>query len=624
MLASFISCTMPTDDDIERQAPNEENQSPSDNSTSSNEVSTSPSINTPIESDKVTESDKTTETDKNTESNESTNTTDIKKDYITIAGNKPYKIVYQSQYSAQAETLLKFLKIFDKDTNFSISTDIVSDSGSPEILIGLTNRAASTNAKNATNTYLDYSITVTDNKIAIFANTAERLNEAIEYFLAQLKFDNNGFLAYPTSDPYVNSYKNYTYPSLTINGDDIKKFSIVIPQNATQKEKDASKNLSEWIALNTGYLPKIVTDNATQTNNEIIIGNANRTECSIYSANVAEQRFHSAIIKNKKLLLYAGNSGTYDSAIKAFTDNAQLTKGSVKNLNVIEETTAYDGKKAIFIGNSFIYWGGCVTFLTNDDSNEIIRSAGGDKGYFNEICKANGINMDVYNYTYGGQNLDWIYNNKLKNLSSTFLNDIDYVFISEAGQNNSNFKTTVNKVANLFKNAEEIVYLAHEYTFSQNATYIINSLDDLSNEGYKIVAWGALVNDVYNKKVAVPNATLQYNKNTFIKNSSSSEKMNSNAAVISRDGYGDSFHQNPLSGYITAQMCFSAITDASAVGQKYDFCWDKTIAPQYDLENFLTYQYGKGQTSNFIEVFNSKSDMLGLQTLMDQYMKKYN
>ena len=176
----------------------------------------------------------------------------------------------------------------------------------------------------------------------------------------------------------------------------------------------------------------------------------------------------------------------------------------------------------------------------------------------------------------------------------------------------------------MFTNADEIVYLAHEYTFSTNATNIINSLDDLASDGFKIVAWGALVNDVYNGRVKVPNATLTYNKNTFIKNASTSEKMSSNAAVISLSGYGDSFHPNPLSGYITAQMCFSVITGISAIGQKYDFCWDKTIAPQYDLQNFLTYQYGKKQTSNFIEVFNSSADMLGLQTLMDEYIAKYN
>jgi hypothetical protein len=209
-------------------------------------------------------------------------------------------------------------------------------------------------------------------------------------------------------------------------------------------------------------------------------------------------------------------------------------------------------------------------------------------------------------------------------MASSFLDSFDYVFISEAGENQASFKSTINKVAALFKNAEEIVYLAHEYTFSTEANYIINSLPELAKDGIKIVAWGELVNDVYNGKIKVPNATLKYNKNTFIKNASSSEKMDPNAAVISISGYGDSHHQNPLSGYITAQMCFSAITGISAVGQKYDFCWDKTIAPQYDLQNFLTYQYGKRQTSNFIDVFHSSSDMLGLQSLMDQYMAKYN
>ena len=73
-------------------------------------------------------------------------------------------------------------------------------------------------------------------------------------------------------------------------------------------------------------------------------------------------------------------------------------------------------KKAIFIGNSFIYWGGCVTFIKNHEIYEETRAAGGDKGYFNEICKANGINMDVYNYTYGGKNLNWIYENKISKL----------------------------------------------------------------------------------------------------------------------------------------------------------------------------------------------------------------
>ena len=100
--------------------------------------------------------------------------------------------------------------------------------------------------------------------------------------------------------------------------------------------------------------------------------------------------------------------------------------------------------------------------------------------------------------------------------------------------------------------------------------------------------------------------------------------MPANAAVTTLNNQGDSHHQNPLAGYITAQMCFSAITGSLCEGQKYDFCWDKSIAPQYDLDNFLECQYNNGQTSNFIEIFNSPTDMLGIQKLMDSYMTLHN
>ena len=100
--------------------------------------------------------------------------------------------------------------------------------------------------------------------------------------------------------------------------------------------------------------------------------------------------------------------------------------------------------------------------------------------------------------------------------------------------------------------------------------------------------------------------------------------MSDEAAVTRTNNDGDSFHQNPLAGYITAQMCFSAITGSLCEGQKYDFCWDKTIAPQYDFDNFLEHQYNNGQTTNFVEIFNSPADMLGIQKLMDAYMAKHN
>ena len=629
MIFSYSSCV-----DSDDESPTDATPKPSSTSDSANN-----------QGDKATSSNSSSNSNASSESEE--NMPSIKDGYITIGGDKHYRVIYETGYLSSANKLLGYLNNFDKESTYTASSDTVIDDGSPEILIGLTNREASTTAMSNLSTYLDFSIIVADNKIAIYASTQSRIDEAIEYFASVLTFDKNGMLAYPTSEPYLEVYKSYPYANLRIAGVDINKFSIVIPLNATAKEKSVADTLSCWIAENSGYKPSITFDSVASKEYEIIIGNAERDECAEYASYDSQGIICSAFIKNKRLMIYSTVSGSYNLAINAFINNIEYAKGDLSTLDVkYKKADEEQGgeqenptptpdptptptpdptpKKAIFIGNSFIYWGGCVTFITNDDANESIRASGGDKGYFNEICKANGWSVDVYNYTYGGQNLEWIYKNKLKNKSSEFFNSFDYVFISEAGQNKSDFVSTVTKVANLFKNAEEIVYLAHEYTFSQNATYIINSLDDLASRGYKIVAWGELVNDVYSGKVSVPNATLSYNKNTFIKNASTSEKMNSNAAVISISGYGDSFHQNPLSGYITAQMCFSAISGESAVGQKYDFCWDKTIAPQYDLQNFLTYQYGKNQTSNFIEVFNSPSDMLGIQKLMDEYMAKYN
>ena len=548
-------------------------------------------------------------------------------DSVLLSGDTRYRIIYPKDANpANARRIYNKLKSLDKnavkDDYYVLATDETPDDGTPEILVGLTNRAASAEAQSALPTYLDYSITVSEKKIIVSANTEDRLSEAVKYFVGKLEKKEDGSICYPTVTAYVNSYDKYAFPSLKIGGAEINGFSIVIPTAATELEKRAADDVRLWIAEQTGRLLPVKIDAEASSANEIIIGKANREECSIYTDDYQTNTFYSVTLNASKLLLFAKHGVSYSYAISEFKSKVTELNGDLSAIDVKSSAELMNNKKAIFIGNSFIYWGNCVTFITNDEANDAIRIQGGDKGYFNEICKANGINMDVYNYTYGGQNLDWIYTNKLKNLEKSFIDSIDYVFISEAGQNESTFKATVSEIAKLFPNAKETVYLAHEYTFRTNSTHIINALDDLAAEGMKIVSWGELVYDVHSGKVSVPGATLEYNKNSFIKNSTGA--MPANAAVTSLSGNGDTFHQNPLSGYITAQMCFSAISGLSCEGQRYDFCSDKTSAPQYDMQNFLECQYNNGQTSNFIEIFNSPADMLGLQTLMDQYLAKYN
>lgn len=548
-------------------------------------------------------------------------------DKVVLSGDVRYRIVYAKDADpAPAKKVYNRLKALDKnaidDDYYVLTTDETPEDNTPEILVGLTNRAASANAKSTLGTYLDYSISVTDNKIVIFANTDDILADATKYFAGELVKTDTGMIYYPTTETFVHTYDKYELASLKLGGADIEKFSIIIPAAATDVEKAVAEDLQIWIAEKSGKMPAIKADTESASSNEIIIGNTSRPESTAFTATFAKDIFYSSALSGTKLVLYAGTNGSLFRAASEFKKKAVELKGDVAQLEESKAASLMDNKKAIFIGNSFIYWGGCVTFIKNHGENEPIRAAGGDKGYFNEICKANGIDMDVYNYTYGGKDLEWIYTNKLQTLDKSFFESIDYVFISEAGGGTKTFVETVDKICALFPNAEEKVYLGHEHAFRTNDTNTIGAYPKLIEKGMKIVAWGELVCNIYNGDVAVPGGTFTYNKNSFVKNSTG--MLPENAVVTTLDGKGDSHHQNPLAGYITAQMCFAAISGSRCEGQKYDFCWDKTIAPQYDLQNFIECQYNNGQTTNFIEIFNSPTEMLGIQKLMDIYVNKYN
>ncbi len=258
--------------------------------------------------------------------------------------------------------------------------------------------------------------------------------------------------------------------------------------------------------------------------------------------------------------------------------------------------SSLDGKTVMFIGNSFIYYGYCV------NKGEYQKT---DEGYFYQHCKANGENVTVYDFVWGGKNLDYIYTNYLQDASPSILNSVDYVFMSEAGENNSALVTVCKNIISLFPSSTEFYYLCHAYTYQKDHTNIISSFTKLQNEGVKIVNWGQLAYNVWSGSEAVPSATLSYNKNSFIVNKE------------------DSHHQNMLSGYITTLMAYCAVTGKSAVGQTYTYCRDNAINANYDTSSYISSYYNTG-TTNFDKIFASKADMLGLQQLMDKYLEKYS
>ena len=273
-----------------------------------------------------------------------------------------------------------------------------------------------------------------------------------------------------------------------------------------------------------------------------------------------------------------------------------------------ENTNSLDGKNVMFIGNSFIYYGGVVNYGSPKKT---------DKGWFYDICKANGESVTVYDCTYGAHRLRDFTSSGCKNgschsgkdlLSGLDLKSIDYLFISEAGENNANFVRDVKNVIKRFPSKTKVFYLSHSYTYIKNHTNITKKLSEVQKLGVGVIEWGKLVDDVIDGRTSVSGATVSYKKNTFIKNK------------------GDTHHPNPLAGYITAQMAYCAATGKTAVGQMPNIyaAGDSNKYGQsvVGYSAFTSKHYTSSSSSNYKTILKSSKDILGLQKLMNKYLAK--
>lgn len=185
----------------------------------------------------------------------------------------------------------------------------------------------------------------------------------------------------------------------------------------------------------------------------------------------------------------------------------------------------------------------------------------------------------------------------------------DYVIFSQAGGDVSTTWKEMQLIMQCFTDEPKIVYMNHSYTVFKNHSSLLALLPVMRKEGVTISNWGQLVYDLAQKNVTVPGGTMTYNKNSFIKNN------------------GDTYHPNPLAGYITAQMTYCAITGKTAVGQ---------IPDLYDIGNkmkygsnvvgysaFISKHYNSSADTNFNKVMASAEEMRGIQQLIDQYVEKY-
>ena len=534
---------------------------------------------------------------------------------IALSGEVEYTIIRSEKAETEVVNLCSELwkKIYAMagNTIININDDFVQNpddvnNDEPEILVGLTNRPESAECSDSLPTYLDFSVKVMGPKIVITANTTSRLSDALDWFYSQLEMRDG--VIYYNGGSIVVSYDGYKFKDLTVCGHNISEYVIKTCDSPSDSDIEFAGALAAWFGENTGYLPEVVGESAAEC----------RVTISVAGKSLATGELKSGdyIIKTEdgNVVISAGGITGYKKAMekieKLISDSGNNTLASGIDEVLYETGVSIDGKKVAFIGNSFVYYGGCVEL--GDQRQQ-------DYGIFYQICRANGENVTVYDFTYGGHRLRDFTPDGDKTggsnspgigkdlLADVDLSDIDIVFISEAGENNANFVNDVKNVMKRFtKPGVQFVYVNHSYTCLRNHTNILNALPTLRKMGVSVVNWGQLAYDMIRRKAEVENSSFIYTQTTFIKNK------------------GDTHHPNPLAGYITAQMCYTLVTGKSAVGQDYSFCSDRQFGGgAKGFDGFISTHYKSASDTNFTKIFDTESEMRGIQALIDEYVDKY-
>lgn len=280
-----------------------------------------------------------------------------------------------------------------------------------------------------------------------------------------------------------------------------------------------------------------------------------------------------------------------------------------------EETNGLNGKQIIVCANSMVYYGG---FVQKGEQGLA------DPGMLSRLLKAKGYDCKVIDCTQGGHHLydytasgcktegsDCIVGVDL--LKGIDLSSFDYVILSESGNNNSNFLSDARAIYKRFTDVNpnvKKVYINHIYSVYKKHTKILDALKTLHDEdGVTIINCGQLGYDIYTGAVKVPGGSLSYSdRYTFCNHKGS-----------------DTYHPNPLMGYIMTQMVYSALTGDSADYADYSSLIKgcKFAAGSTSYDSYYSTYYTTPAALPFMNVIDNDAEMKGIQQLIPTYIDKY-
>ncbi|MBR2479164.1 MAG: alkaline phosphatase [Clostridia bacterium] len=198
-----------------------------------------------------------------------------------------YVIIYGTKADASVKSAANALR---DELNAAFETDIeakidwVKDpsaipESAKEIVIGSTNRPGITDfEKNLRNK--DYVIVCSNDRIFILGGSPAATIEAIKCFKEKHLDLENKLVKINTMLEYTCLF-NYPAKSVTINGVDIRDYTVIIPKEADLSEKYAADNMVAYFFEYYGYDLTVSSDVVAETEYEILIGDTNREESSV-------------------------------------------------------------------------------------------------------------------------------------------------------------------------------------------------------------------------------------------------------------------------------------------------------------------------------------------------------
>ncbi|MBR5218263.1 MAG: hypothetical protein IKV89_00890, partial [Clostridia bacterium] len=443
-----------------------------------------------------------------------------------------------------------------------------------------------------TDRYYDYVIV----QPGVGQNSIDNLQADFDYIISFFKEANpkaKFFLLDPATQHGYNA-TGHPYPDMLSQYGDIEKKGVeVISWGKVVDDAvkygvpgtDTSFNKNSFV-VKDGYHPNLLAGFITNV----------MTYCAITGEKAADQPYGFFLDQNLAPDFDLKGFNDYYYADGEGDSNSDEILKSEKDMNALKEfidshmdgtyirpekksaKEILDGKRILFVGNSFIYYGRTVASVSKGDLT--LESRTDTKGAFYQLCKANGIDVEVINMTFGSHTIGDIISdacprsssdacygkNHMENLMDK---NFDYVVFSPASgdKQEAAFAEDSEKLMSIFREANpdvKFVCLGNigAYGFSsskRNFPGTSSYYKSLEKKGVIIADWGGLVKAILNKEFKDSRFTQEYTNTTFVNTK-------------------DNYHPNLLAGYLTTLFTYCAITGESAEGQPYGFYKDASLA----------------------------------------------